>query len=129
MLDPVFPLGLPDPLETSSTFTKQAKAEEASHLMEAIVLHTNDAVLVTEAEPIDDPLGPRIVYVNPAFTRMTGYTLDEVIGRNPRLLQGIATKRPPLDQIRMALTQWQSIRVEVLNYRKDGTPFWVELSI
>ncbi|MFW6202164.1 MAG: PAS domain S-box protein, partial [Gemmatimonadota bacterium] len=95
---------------------------------ESVVVHANDAVLITEPEPIDEP-GPRIVYVNEAFTRMTGWQPEEVIGRSPRMLQGPGTDRSETARIREALERGRTIRVELLNYRKDGSPFWVEISI
>ncbi len=101
---------------------------ERLRLLESVVVNANDAVLITEAEPIDDP-GPRIVYCNAAFTRTTGYTEAEVIGRTPRLLQSDRTNRQTLDKLRRALTHWKPVEVELLNTRKDGTEFWVELSI
>ena len=105
------------------------KARELQlRLLESVVTTTNDAVLITEAELMDEP-GPRIFYVNPAFTRMTGYTLEEVLGKTPRILQGEKTDRASLDRIRTALETWQPVRVDLINYRKDGTEFWVELSI
>jgi PAS domain S-box-containing protein len=73
--------------------------EEQLRLLELVVVNTNDSVLITEAEPIDPP-GPRIVYVNPAFERMTGYSLEEVIAKTPRILQGAKTNRAELDRIR-----------------------------
>ncbi len=105
------------------------KARELQlHLLESVVTTTNDAVLITEAEPIDEP-GPQIIYVNPAFTRLSGYTLEEVVGKTPRILQGEKTDRASLDRIRTALENWQPLRIDLINYRKDGTEFWVELSI
>jgi PAS domain S-box-containing protein len=105
------------------------KAKELQlRLLESVVTTTNDAVLITEAEPIDEP-GPRILYANPAFTRITGYTLEEVLGKTPRILQGEKTDRASLDRIRTALHNGQSLRIDLINYRKDGTEFWVELSI
>ncbi|VXD22698.1 Multi-sensor signal transduction histidine kinase (fragment) [Planktothrix serta PCC 8927] len=105
------------------------QAKEAQlQLLESAVHCTHDAILITEAEPIDFP-GPRILYANPAFTRMTGYSLEEVLGKTPRILQGPECSRAVLDQIRAALQQWQSIEVELINYRKDGTPFWVQLNL
>ena len=89
---------------------------------------TEDVIVITEAKPQDEP-GPRIVYVNPAFTRMTGYTSQEVIGRTPRLLHGPNTCLEARKRMREALQQWQPIRIELLNCRKDGSEFWVELSI
>ncbi|RYG93699.1 MAG: GGDEF domain-containing protein, partial [Alphaproteobacteria bacterium] len=97
-------------------------------LLESVVVHANDAILITKAEPIDLP-GPQIVYCNEAFTRTTGYTEAEVLGRTPRILQSINTDRKALDRLRAALSAWKPIEVELLNTRKDGTEFWVELSI
>lgn len=97
-------------------------------LLESVLAHANDAVLITEAEPVDQP-GPRIVYANAAFTRTTGYAAEEVLGGTPRILQGPRTDRRALDKIRRALKRWKSVVVEVVNYRKDGSEFWVELSI
>ena len=108
------------------TFRK--KALERLRLLESVVVNANDAVLITQAEPVDFP-GPRIIYVNEAFTRMTGYTREEVIGKTPRILQGPKTDRTMLRKIHQALLTWQSIRVELLNYRKDGSQFWVEFEI
>ncbi|MFC4453456.1 EAL and GGDEF domain-containing protein [Deinococcus sonorensis] len=103
-------------------------AEQQRSLLESVLAFANDSVLITEAEPIDGT-GPRILYANEAFTRTTGYTLEEILGRTPRLLQGPRSDRKALDRIRAALKAWQPVEVEVINYRKDGTPFWVELSI
>ena len=102
--------------------------DERLRLLESVVTHANDAILITDAEPIDSP-GPRILYANPAFLHTTGYTLAEVIGQTPRILQGPGTERAPRDAIRKALKRWRPIVVELLNYRKDGSKFWVELSI
>lgn len=108
--------------------TEQKRQAQEIHLLQSVVVNTNDAIVITEAEPIDEP-GPRILYVNEAFCHMTGYNFQEVLGKTPRLLQGAKTSRPQLDKIRKALNKWQSVAVEVINYRKDGSEFWVDLSI
>jgi PAS domain S-box-containing protein len=108
--------------------SEQKEQAEQVHLLQSVVVNTNDAVLITEAEPIDEP-GPRIIYVNEAFTRTTGYTLEEVIGKTPRILQGPKTNRQALVRVREALAKWQPVTVETINYRKDGSEFWVEFSI
>lgn len=113
---------------TCIDITHQKEREQHIRLLESVVVHANDVVIITEAEPIDQP-GPRIVYVNEAFTRETGYTLQEAIGQTPRILQGANSSRATLDQIRAALAQWQPVQVDILNYRKDGSEFWAELSI
>ncbi len=108
--------------------THRKQKEERLRLLESVVVNTNDVILITEAEPIDEP-GPLIVYVNEAFTNMTGYTLEELWLKTPRILQGEKTQRSELDKIRYALENWQSVRVELINYRKDGSEFWVEINI
>ncbi|MFW6357921.1 MAG: response regulator [Chroococcales cyanobacterium] len=104
------------------------RTEEKLRLLESVVVHANDSIIITEAEPIDEP-GPRIVYVNQAFTRITGYQSEDVIGKTPRILHGPKTDRQTLAQIRQALSQWQPIQVELINYRQDGTPIWIELNM
>ena len=97
-------------------------------LLESVAVHANDSILITEAEPLDRP-GPRILYCNEAFTRTTGYALDEVLGKTPRLLQGPKTTDAARAKLRAAFAEWQPVTVELVNYRKDGTEFEVELSI
>ena len=108
--------------------TEQKERAEQLRLLQSVVVNTNDAVIITEAAPIDEP-GPRIIYANEAFTRITGYQSDEVLGKNPRILQGPKTDQSELQKIRRALAGWESVTVEVINYRKDGTEFWNEFSI
>lgn len=90
----------------------------------AAVEASGEALLITSAD-LDEP-GPRIEYANPAFTRMSGYEVHEVLGRTPRLLQGPRTERDVLDRMRMALTSGDSFQGEALNYRKDGSTYTVE---
>jgi PAS domain S-box-containing protein len=97
-------------------------------LLEAAVSRINDIVLITEADPVVGP-GPRIVFVNDAFERRTGYAPAEVIGQTPRVLQGPNTQVDELDRIRNALLAWEPVRAELINYSKDGQEFWLELDI
>lgn len=106
----------------------RTEEERRLALLDRVLSTVRDAVLVTTAEPIDDP-GPVIVYANAALERHTGYGLDELLGRSPRLLQGDGTDRAELDRLRAALEEWRPVTVELVNYRKDGTPFWVEIDI
>lgn len=98
------------------------------NLLATAVSRLNDIVLITEAEPIDQP-GPRIVFVNDAYERRTGYSREEAIGNTPRMLQGPKTQRAELDRIRVALTAWEPVRAELINYTKAGKEFWLELDI
>ncbi|OUC11992.1 MAG: hypothetical protein B0A82_25175 [Alkalinema sp. CACIAM 70d] len=108
--------------------TDRQKQESWLRLLESVIVNANDAVVITEAEPVKLP-GPHIIYVNRAFTRMMGYEPEDVIGKTPRILQGPKTDLHTLEHIRSALRQWKSVLVEVINYRKDGSEIWVELSI
>jgi len=90
----------------------------------AAVEASGEAILITSAD-LDEP-GPRIEYVNPAFTRMTGYAAREVVGRTPRLLQGPGTERAVIERMRAALGAGEGFQGEALNYRKDGSTYMVE---
>lgn len=107
------------------------KKEEEHHLklLQSVITGTTDAVMITEAHAADGETAPRIVYVNEAFTRMTGYPADEVIGRSPRILQGPNTDRQELARLRQAMSEWQSYECTVVNYRKNGEEFWMNMAI
>ncbi|MBL0420902.1 EAL domain-containing protein [Ramlibacter sp. AW1] len=108
--------------------TARRKSQEQLRLLEGSIARLNDIVIITEAGPFNEP-GPRIVFVNEAFEVRTGYNRDEVLGRSPRFLQGPQTQRDRLDLIRSALEHWRPVRVDLINYRKEGEPFWVDLDI
>jgi len=80
---------------------------------------------VVDAQSPDMP----IIFVNSAFTRITGYRPEEVLGRNCRLLQGPETDRETTKQLESAIREDRSCSVEILNYRRDGMPFWNHLTI
>ncbi|MBE2286310.1 MAG: PAS domain S-box protein [Prosthecobacter sp.] len=108
--------------------TETLRNREQLRLLETCVAHFNDVVLITEAFPLDEP-GPRIVFVNEAFTRRMGYTLEETIGRSPRFLQGTDTDRQALDRIRTALTAGCPVREELVNYAKDGSRVILDIDV
>ena len=121
-------LALRRSIEVEREFEQHKAAAAGMRMLFAAVERAQDVILLTEAEPISE-LGPRIVYVNQAFQKMTGYTSEEVIGKTPRILQGPKSDPAALKRIHDALSSWQPIREELINYRKDGTPFWVDMSI
>ena len=94
-------------------------------LMQLVINASNDGIVVAEREGKDKPL----IYVNPAFERMTGYTLDEILYQDCRFLQSGDRDQPGLMAIREALESGGSCREILRNYRKDGTHFWNELSL
>jgi diguanylate cyclase (GGDEF)-like protein/PAS domain S-box-containing protein len=73
--------------------------------------------------------GLPLTYVNPAFEALTGYPADEVLGRNCRLLQGPDTDPRAVAELRDAIARGEPCRVTLLNHRRDGTPFWNELTV
>ena len=109
--------------------TRQLAQQEQLRLLETAVARLNDIVIITEGAPLDGPEGPRIVYVNEAFVRRTGFAREEAIGATPRILQGPLTQRPALDRIREALERRAPVRVELINYTKAGEAFWLDLDI
>lgn len=108
--------------------TQQRISEEQLRVLGTCISRLNDIVLITEADPIDEP-GPRIVYVNHAFRRLTGYEKHEVIGKSPRFLQGPETQREVLKRIREAMEARRPCREELINYTKSGEAFWLEIEI
>ncbi len=115
-------------LGTGREHAAMGSEREELGFLRSVVENANDAILVTEGTPVNEP-APRIVYVNEAFARSTGYTWEDVRGETPRILQGPDTNPEPRQKIREALERWGPVRVELVNYRKDGTEFWVELNI
>lgn len=93
-----------------------------------IVDSAHDIVIVTKASPIDPP-GPEIVYVNRAFTELTGYSAEEMIGKNPRVLQFNETDPATTSKIRAALLAQQPVRTSIRNVSKSGRAYWLDLSI
>ncbi len=106
----------------------QKKEEQRLKLLETIITHSKDAYLVTSTEPYADVDLP-IIYANGAFTEMTGYLLEEVFNKSPRMLQGPLTDRSELNKIKWAIDNWKPGEMEVINYKKNGEPFWVHISI
>ena len=88
----------------------------------------NDLVLITEVDALASP-AHKIVYVNDAFEKHTGYSQNDVLGRSPNLLQGEGSQFAEIHHMRMALEQSQPVHKELINYKKDGTLFWTELDI
>lgn len=102
------------------------KLTQNARLMLEVIAHANDAVIITDAN-IEE--GPKIVYVNKAFTRMTGYEPEEVLGKSPKMLQGPDTDKTTTREIGQSLRQGKPFKGELKNYSKDGIPYWLDISI
>ncbi len=94
-------------------------------LLERAIAASSNSILIADARQPDTP----IIYCNPAFEKLTGYSAEEVIGRNCRFLQGPDTDRAELDKLRSSLRSGTETQVVLKNYRKDKTPFWNELMV
>jgi PAS domain S-box-containing protein len=108
--------------------TERKKADQWLTLLNTCVSNLNDVILVAEADPIDEP-GPKIIFVNEAFKRITGYSAEEALGRSPRFLEGEKTDKHFLGEIHQALADRQPIRRQLINYKKDGTEYWMDIDI
>jgi PAS domain S-box-containing protein len=93
----------------------------------AILDAASESIIVTGANL--EPPGPTIVYVNPAFERMTGWMADDIVGKSPRLLQGVETDHSVFEDMRNALRRGDRWEGQAVNYRRNGAAFVMEWSI
>ena len=100
---------------------EREEAKKQLQLLENAIRSDYDSIVITTLE-LEKP-GPEIVYVNDGFTRMTGYTKEEAIGKTPRMLQGPKTDRAVLEKLRKRLEEGQAFFGHTVNYRKDGSEF------
>jgi len=114
--------------KVARNITEQKRSQLRLRLLETCINRLNDIVLVTEADPLDEP-GPRILFANRAFEAITGYEVEEAIGRTPRFLQGPNTDRKTLSEIREAIRNRRPIRRQIINYAKDGSEYWLDIDM
>ena len=107
--------------------TARRQTEETVRLLGSAVEQSKESIIITDAK-LDMP-GPKIIFVNPAFTKMTGYTAKEAIGNTPRILQGSRTDRAIMERLRHDLEQGGTFEGQTINYRKGGEPFEIEWQI
>ncbi len=93
-------------------------------LLEASMEESYNSIMITEAGP-----GYPIIYVNPAFSELTGYESHEVMGRSPSILQGPETDQAVIDQLAMDLSHGKAFQGRAINYRKDGSTFVMQWKI
>lgn len=105
--------------------TVQRATQERLRLLERAVESSSSGITIADMTREDQPL----IYVNPAFERMTGYVREEILGSNCRFLQADDRDQEAIATIREALKKGEECTVELRNYRKDGTQFWNELHL
>ncbi len=87
-------------------------------ILETMLLQGYDSVLITDASN-----NPKITYANSAFTQLTGYSIDEILGKSPKILQGPSTSQVVIQRLRKCLIDVTVFEGEAVNYKKDGTIF------
>lgn len=105
--------------------SKEINQTEILSLLEKAADSSSEGITIGTMSEVEQPL----IYANKGFEKLTGYAVDEVIGRNCRFLQGKDTEQAKVDELRRAIDNGEETTVELLNYKKDGTPFWNRLSI
>jgi PAS domain S-box-containing protein len=115
------------PKTSSEPSAKRAElpADELTRLKELALGAAHEGITISDFRQDDNPL----IYANEGFTRLTGYRVDEAVGHNCRFLQGPDTDTEAVGRIRDAIRRGETCTVDLLNYRKDGTPFWNRLAI
>lgn len=113
--------------QLENEIAERQRTETRLRLLESAVVNANDAIAIMAPSPTD-PSDPIIIYVNEAFSQMTGYSLQDIIGKTPSCLRGPKSDPQQVAKIRQALSQCQPVRAELINYRKDGCEYWVELN-
>ncbi|MDZ7716411.1 MAG: PAS domain S-box protein [Balneolaceae bacterium] len=97
-------------------------------ILQMAIANINDMVIITKA-PVENPLDSEIVFVNKSFESFTGYRMEEVEEKNPSFLHGSETDPKVANHIQKKISAHEPLRVEFLNYKKDGRPYWVELDM
>ncbi|MBC5841890.1 PAS domain S-box protein [Flavobacterium sp. F-380] len=113
----------------SRDVTKKIKEQQKLKLFESVITNSKDAIVITEVEPSNKGLDPKIIFVNEAFTSMTGYLPIDIIGKTPRILQGPNTERKELDKVSKAISKFETCEITTINYNKAGEEFWANFAI
>ncbi|MCC5914399.1 MAG: PAS domain S-box protein [Balneolaceae bacterium] len=109
--------------------TVRKKEEERLRLMESVVTNIEDGVLITKASPMIDHVSPEIQFANKAFEKLSGYPVDELIGNTAHMLYGPNRDHEGLRELDKALRRMEPAELEIIQYHKDGSEYWVHQSI
>ncbi|WP_344816173.1 PAS domain-containing protein [Flavobacterium cheonanense] len=108
--------------------TKQKEEEQRLKLLETVITQTKDTVIITETSNTEKEQ-PKIVFVNPAFSKMTGYKSKEVIGKNATILMNKFSVRNDIKKLAEVIKKKEEFTFEALNKRKNGEQYWVNLTM
>ncbi|WP_426092522.1 PAS domain-containing sensor histidine kinase [Flavobacterium sp. DSR3-2] len=108
--------------------TKQKEEEQRLKLLETVITQSKDSIIITEADSFDAKI-PNIIYVNPAFSIMSGYESDEIIGKSPDLFNSPNSNVNALEKLLKAIKNKEECLIETISYTKNKDEYWVRLSM
>ncbi|MDP2161045.1 MAG: PAS domain S-box protein, partial [Flavobacterium sp.] len=108
--------------------TKQKEEEQLLKLLETVITQTKDAVVITDTDITKNEM-PKIIFVNPAFTKMTGYKPKEVIGKSTSILTGTKSDANELEKLFQSIKSVSECFIETISYKKNGEEYWVNFSM
>lgn len=108
--------------------TKQKEEEQRLRLLETVITQTKDAVMITDIDTSNEVI-PNIIFVNSAFTDMTGFKSEEVIGKSPVMFFGPKSDILEFDKLKTAIQEYKECFVETISYKKNGEEFWINFSM
>ena len=108
--------------------TKQKEEEQRLRLLETVITQTKDAVMITDIDTSTSTI-PNIIFVNSAFTDMTGYPAEEVIGKSPEMFFGKKSDILEFDKLKTAIQEYKECFIETISYKKSDEEFWVNFSM
>lgn len=108
--------------------TKQKEEEQRLKLLETVITQAKDSIIITEPDLQDGNI-PKIVYVNPAFSTMSGYTPDEIIGESPSIFVGPNSDMQEYEKLSFSIKNKQECQIETISYKKNKEEYWVGFSM
>lgn len=108
--------------------TKQKEEEQRLKLLETVITQSKDSIVITETNAPDIKF-PKIVYVNPAFSKMSGFSTKEVLGKSPKIFKGPKSNAAELKKLLKAIEKGEECLIETINYNKAKKEYWVRLSM
>ena len=108
--------------------TKQKEEEQRLKLLETVITQSKDSILITEANSASHRI-PKIVYVNPAFSEMSGYQSNEIIGKSPNIFKGPKSDSDELKKLLRAIKNEEECLIETISYTKQKEEYWVRFSM
>ncbi len=108
--------------------TKQKEEEQRLRLLETVITQTKDAVMITDIDTTENVI-PNIIFVNSAFTDMTGFPAEEVIGKSPAMFFGPKSDIMEFDKLKTSIQDYKECFIETISYKKNKDEFWVNFSM